>query len=63
MIELFVTCLLMLGAIAAANSVSWGIDSIDHPERAAEHIKEAEQSVGWSVVFGVLALILAVILL
>ena len=63
MIELFVTCLLMLGAFCAANTVAWGIDSIDHPERAAEHIEEAEHSLGWSLVFGLLALIVAVILL
>ena len=63
MIELFVTCLLMLGAIAAANSVSHGIDAAVHPEKPVEHVEESAQSVGWSLVFGVLALIVAVILL
>ncbi len=62
MIELFVTCLIMAGVVCAAYSVAGGIAAVQKPEEPT-HSKESGSAVGLSLVFGLLALIVAVILL
>jgi len=63
MTELFVAGLVMAGIVAAANSVSWGIDAAVHPEKPVEHIQESEGSVVVSLLYGLAALVLAAVLL
>lgn len=62
MIELFIACLLMAGIVGAAYSVAGGIDAVVKPDEPT-HSAQSERAVGWSLVFGLLAIIVAVVLL
>ena len=62
MIELFITCLLMAGIVAAGYSVAGGIDAVVKPDEPT-HSEESTTAVGLSLVFGVAALVLAAVLL
>ncbi len=63
MIELFIACLMVAGAVCAGWEIAWGARSFDHPEEAATQLDTADNVFGLMIVLGVVGCLLGVIFL
>lgn len=63
MIELFIACLMVAGAVCAGYEMAWGAHSFSQPEEAAEQLGTANNVFVLMIVCGVIGCLLGVIFL
>lgn len=63
MIELFLICLAVAGAVAAGYNVMWGIRSFSEPEATAQHTSEQNTALVIMLVCCAIGIVLTFLLL